>query len=235
MQERAGRESSDRPFFVRSGRPLPQEREDGRVKDDELTEPDGRIVLVRHGETAWSRTGRHTGLTDIPLTETGAYKAELAGTLLATRRYDLILSSPLQRAVETAARAGYPDVRTDARLVEWDYGAYEGLTTPEIVEQLGRPWTIWEGTPAGATPGESVADVTARAESLLAELRPRVRAGEQVLLFSHGHFLRALAGTWLGLTAAGGRYFVLGTSAVSELGFEHGSEVITQWNHVRGR
>lgn len=205
------------------------------MKDEELTEPDGRIVLVRHGETQWSRTGRHTGLTDIPLTETGAYKAELAGTLLATRRYDLVLSSPLQRAVETADRAGYPGVRTDARLVEWDYGAYEGLTTPEIVAQLGRPWTIWDGTPAGATPGESVAQVTARAESLLAELRPRVRAGEQILLFSHGHFLRALAGTWLGLTAAGGRYFVLGTSAVSELGFEHGSEVITQWNHVRGR
>lgn len=205
------------------------------MKDDELTEPDGRIVLVRHGETAWSRSGRHTGLTDIPLTETGAYKAELAGTLLATRRYDLILSSPLQRAVETASRAGYPDVQTDPRLVEWDYGAFEGLTTPEIVEQLGRPWTIWEGTPAGTTPGESVAQVTVRAESLLAELRPRVRAGEQVLLFSHGHFLRALAGTWLGLTAAGGRYFVLGTSAVSELGFEHGTEVITQWNHVRGR
>ncbi|KEP75346.1 phosphoglycerate mutase [Microbacterium sp. SUBG005] len=205
------------------------------MKDEELTEPDGRIVLVRHGETQWSRTGRHTGLTDIPLTETGAYKAELAGTLLATRRYDLVLSSPLQRAVETADRAGYPGVQTDARLVEWDYGAYEGLTTPEIVAQLGRPWTIWDGTPAGATPGESVAQVTARAESLLAELRPRVRAGEQILLFSHGHFLRALAGTWLGLTAAGGRYFVLGTSAVSELGFEHGSEVITQWNHVRGR
>ncbi len=205
------------------------------MKDEELTDPDGRIVLVRHGETTWSRTGRHTGLTDIPLTETGAYKAELAGTLLATRRYDLILSSPLQRAVETASRAGYPDAQIDARLVEWDYGAYEGLTTPEIVEQLGHPWTIWDGTPAGATPGESVEQVTARAESLLTELRPRVRAGEQILLFSHGHFLRALAGTWLGLTAAGGRYFVLGTSAVSELGFEHGTEVITQWNHVRGR
>lgn len=205
------------------------------MKDAELTEPDGRIVLVRHGETEWSRSGRHTGLTDIPLTETGAYKAELAGTLLATRRYDLVLTSPLQRAVETAARAGYPDAQPEPRLVEWDYGAYEGLTTPEIIERLGHPWTVWDGTPAGDTPGESVATVTARAESLLDELRPRVRAGQQVLLFSHGHFLRALAGTWLGLTAAGGRYFVLGTSAVSELGFEHGTEVITQWNHVRGR
>ena len=206
------------------------------MKDDDLTEPDGRLVLVRHGETEWSRTGKHTGLTDIPLTETGAYKAELAGTLLATRHYDLVLTSPLQRAVETARRAGYPDAQPEPRLVEWDYGAYEGLTTPEIVEQLGRPWTIWQaGAPAGATPGETVEQVTVRAESLLDDLRPRVRAGEQVLVFSHAHFLRALAGTWLGLTAAGGRYFVLGTSAVSELGFEHGSEVITQWNHVRGR
>lgn len=203
--------------------------------DNELTDPDGRIVLVRHGETAWSRSGRHTGLTDIPLTETGAYKAELAGTLLAMRHYDLVLTSPLQRAVETAARAGYPQAQHEQRLVEWDYGAYEGLTTPEITERLGHPWTIWQaGAPAGATPGESLEQVTARAESLLSDIRPRVRAGQQVLLFSHSHFLRALAGVWLGLTAEGGRYFVLGTSAVSELGFEHGAEVITQWNHVRG-
>jgi probable phosphoglycerate mutase len=206
------------------------------VNDADLTEPDGRLVLVRHGETEWSRTGRHTGLTDIPLTETGAYKAELAGTLLATRRFDLVLTSPLQRAMETATRAGYPDARPEPRLVEWDYGAYEGLTTPEIVEQLGHPWTIWQaGAPAGATPGESIEQVTARAASLLDDLRPRLENGEQILVFSHAHFLRALAGVWLGLTAAGGRYFVLGTSAVSELGFEHGNAVITQWNHVRGR
>jgi probable phosphoglycerate mutase len=197
---------------------------------------EGRVVLVRHGETEWSRTGRHTGLTDIPLTETGAYKAELAGSLLASRDFELVLTSPLRRAVDTARRAGFPDAERDGRLVEWDYGAYEGLTTPEIVEQLGRPWTVWDaGTPAGDSPGESVAQVTARAESLLETIRPRVLSGEHVLLFSHAHFLRALAGVWLGLTAAGGRYFMLGTSAVSELGYEHGSEVIVQWNHVRGR
>ncbi|MGP3533283.1 histidine phosphatase family protein [Microbacterium sp. RD1] len=206
------------------------------MADRANAEPDGRIVLVRHGETEWSRSGRHTGLTDIPLTETGAYKAELAGSLLAPRDFDLVLSSPLRRAVETARRAGYPDAATDARLVEWDYGAYEGLTTPQIVAQLGRPWTIWDaGAPAGATPGESIAQVTARAQSLLDSIRPRVSRGEHVLLFSHAHFLRALAGVWLGLTAAGGRYFVLETSAVSELGYEHGVEVIVQWNHVRGR
>ncbi|MFG6445933.1 histidine phosphatase family protein [Microbacterium sp. P06] len=199
-------------------------------------ESEGRIVLVRHGETEWSRNGRHTGLTDIPLTETGAYKAELAGTLLASRHFGLVLSSPLKRAVETARRAGFPDAHEDARLVEWDYGAYEGLTTPEIIDHLGRPWTVWDGgTPAGDTPGESVEQVTSRAGALLDSIRPRVLDGEDVLLFSHSHFLRALAGVWLGLTAAGGRYFVLGTSAVCELGYEHGSEVIVQWNHVRGR
>lgn len=193
---------------------------------------EGRIVLVRHGETEWSRNGRHTGLTDIPLTETGAYKAELAGSLLASRRFGLVLTSPLRRAVETARRAGFPDAEQDARLVEWDYGAYEGLTSPEIAAQLGRPWVLWD---EGAPQGESVAQVTARATSLLDAIRSRVRSGEDVLLFSHSHFLRALSGVWLGLTASGGRYFVLGTSAVSELGFEHGAEVIVQWNHVRGR
>ncbi len=199
-------------------------------------EPSGTIVLVRHGETEWSKTGRHTGLTDIPLTETGVYKAQLAGTLLASRDFDLVLTSPLRRAAETARHSGFPAAEEDPRLHEWDYGAYEGLTTPQISERVGRPWLLWDdGTPPGATPGESVADVTARAESLLATVRPRVARGEHVLLFSHGHFLRALAGTWLGLTAAGGRYFTLTTSAVSELGFEHGSEVIVQWNHVRGR
>lgn len=199
-------------------------------------EPQGRIVLVRHGETEWSRTGRHTGLTDISLTETGAYKAELAGGLLATRSFDLVLTSPLRRAAETARLAGFPDAAEDERLVEWDYGAYEGLTTPEIVERLERPWTVWQaGTPAGQTPGESVAQVTARVESLLATLRPRLIRGEHVLVFSHGHLLRALAGVWLGLGAAGGRLFTLGTSAVSELGYDHGSEAVVQWNHVRGR
>jgi broad specificity phosphatase PhoE len=206
------------------------------MTDTAPAETPGSIVLVRHGETEWSRTGRHTGLTDIPLTETGAYKAELAGSLLSSRHFDLVLTSPLSRAVETAERAGFPNAEQDARLVEWDYGAYEGMTTPEIVAELGHPWTVWDaGAPAGATPGESVAQVTARAESVLETIRERVRGGESVLVFSHAHFLRAFAGVWLGLTAAGGRYFVLGTSAVSELGFEHGSEVIVQWNHVRGR
>lgn len=199
-------------------------------------EPHGSIVLVRHGETEWSRNGRHTGLTDIPLTETGIYKSELAGTLLAPRRFDLVLTSPLRRAVDTARYAGFPDAQPDARLHEWDYGAYEGLTTPEILAQLGHPWSIWDdGVPAGATPGESVAEVTARADSLLDDIRPRLERGEHVLMFSHAHFIRALTGTWLGLTAAGGRYFWLGTSAVGELGFEHGRPVVLQWNHVRGR
>ena len=206
------------------------------MSDAAAHEPDGRLVLVRHGETEWSRNGRHTGLTDIPLTETGVYKAELAGTLLASRRFALVLTSPLQRAVETARYAGFADAQREPRLVEWDYGAYEGLTTPQISQSLGHPWTIWDaGAPAGETPGESVAQVTARAQSLIDDIRPRLVRGEHVLMFSHAHFLRALAGVWLGLTAAGGRLFTLGTSAISELGFEHGTEVVVQWNHVRGR
>lgn len=196
----------------------------------------GTMVLVRHGETEWSKSGRHTGLTDIPLTETGIYKSQLAGSLLATRRFDLVLTSPLRRAVETARHAGFPGAEPDERLHEWDYGAYEGLTTPEILAQLGRPWSIWDdGAPAGETPGESVGEVTARAESLLGSIRPRLERGEHVLMFSHAHFIRALTGTWLGLTAAGGRYFWLGTSAVNELGYEHGRPVVLEWNHVRGR
>jgi broad specificity phosphatase PhoE len=195
----------------------------------------GRIVLVRHGETEWSRTGRHTGLTDIPLTHTGEFKAELAGRVLAGRRFDLVLTSPLARAVETARLAGFPDAEHDPRLVEWDYGVWEGLTTPEIEQRVGHAWTIWDdGAPAGETPGESIAEVTARAQSLLDRVEPLVRAGQQVLMFSHAHFLRALTGTWIGGTAAGGRHFVLGTAAVSELGLEHDAPVVVGWNRIPG-
>ncbi|MEO7122072.1 MAG: histidine phosphatase family protein [Lacisediminihabitans sp.] len=196
----------------------------------------GRIVLVRHGETEWSRSGRHTGLTDIPLTPTGEYKAQLAGRLIAGRKFARVLTSPLQRARETARYAGFPTAETDIRLVEWDYGAYEGLTTPQIVEQLGTPWTVWEqGAPAGLTPGETVAEVTSRAESLIASIEPLLREGTDILLFSHGHFLRALTGVWLGLTATAGQLFSLDTSAVCELGYERDYRVISEWNRVPGQ
>lgn len=207
--------------------PLYSEQENARL---------GRIVLVRHGETEWSKSGQHTGLTDIPLTSTGEYKAQLAGALISGRVFATVLTSPLQRARETARIAGFPSAEPDQNLVEWDYGAYEGLTTPEITEQLGRPWTIWDGeVPSGATPGETVSQVTARALSVIDRIQPDLENSRDVLIFSHSHFLRAFAGTWLGLSAQGGRLFTLDTSAMSELGYEHGSRVMASWNRVPGR
>lgn len=206
------------------------------ASNETKAESGGRIVLVRHGETEWSKTGQHTGLTDIPLTPTGEYKAQLAGALISGRSFATVLTSPLQRARETARIAGFPQAEPDQDLSEWDYGAYEGLTTPEISEQLGRPWTIWEdGVPPGATPGETVSEVSSRALNLIGRIQSDLQNNRDVLLFSHGHFLRAFAGTWLGLTAQGGRLFTLDTSAVSELGYEHGNRVITSWNRVPGR
>jgi broad specificity phosphatase PhoE len=196
---------------------------------------DPRIVLVRHGETEWSRSGQHTGRTDIPLTPTGEYKAELAGGLLRGP-FGLVLTSPLGRARETARLAGYGDAQHDDDLMEWDYGGYEGLTSAQIRERLGHGWTIWrDGAPAGDTPGEHADAVQRRAERVLERCRPHLDAGEQVLLFSHGHFLRALAGTWLGLGAVGGELLALDTSAVGSLGFEHGRRCLVTWNRVPGR
>ncbi|MCU1438694.1 MAG: histidine phosphatase family protein [Naasia sp.] len=197
---------------------------------------DPKVVLVRHGETEWSRTGRHTGLTDIPLTQAGEYKAELVGQSLAGIPFGLVLTSPLARARETARLAGFPYAEEDARLVEWDYGGYEGVTSKEIAADLGRPWTIWaNGVPAGDTPGETADEVHARALSLCERLEPNLEARERVLLFSHGHFLRAFAAVWLGLHARDGSLLALDTAAISVLGFEHGRRVIVSWNRVPGR
>ena len=197
---------------------------------------DPRVVLVRHGETEWSRTGRHTGLSDIPLDQTGEYKAELVGGALAGIHFGLVLTSPLLRARETARLAGFPDAIPDENLVEWDYGAYEGITSKEIRERRGGPWTIWsDGVPAGDTPGESAVDIARRAEALRDRFQPSLDAGEKVLLFSHGHFLRALAAVWLGLEVEDGRLLALDTAAISVLGYEHGRRVIAGWNRVPGR
>lgn len=191
-----------------------------------------KVVLVRHGETAWSRTGRHTGLTDIPLTEAGEYKAELVGEILAGVRFGQVLTSPLTRARETARIAGFGDALPDGNLAEWDYGAYEGLTSGEIMEQRGGPWTIWtDGVPAG----ETAADIRHRGEAVCERVVPHLESGEKVLLFSHGHFLRALAAVWLGLEVRDGSLLALDTAAVSVLGFEHGRRVIAGWNRVPGR
>ncbi|BDZ44352.1 histidine phosphatase family protein [Naasia aerilata] len=193
---------------------------------------DPRVVLVRHGETEWSRTGQHTGRTDIPLDQAGEYKAQLVGEVLSGFQFGLVLTSPLSRARETARLAGFPDAETDDDLQEWDYGAYEGLTSKEIVEQRGQSWTIWG---SGVPGGESNEDVYRRARAVCDRVQAPLDAGERVLLFSHGHFLRALAAVWLGLEVKDGALLALDTAAISVLGFEHGRRVIVSWNRVPGR
>jgi broad specificity phosphatase PhoE len=182
------------------------------------------IVLVRHGETEWSRSGKHTGRTDVPLTEDGRTEASALGAALRGRRFSLVLASPLSRALDTCRLAGLGDVaqlRDD--LMEWDYGAYEGRTTAEIrAERSG--WTLWsEGVPGG----ETAAEVGARADRVIAELRA---AGGDAAVFAHGHLLRVLAARWLGLEPTAGRLFALDTATISALGFEREAAVIRRWN-----
>ena len=196
-------------------------------------EPPARIVLLRHGETEWSRTGRHTGVTDVALTERGEQRARAAAPLLAQRTVGLVLASPRQRAILTAALAGFDDqTRIEPDLAEFDYGAYEGLTSAEIAEQ--RPgWDLWrDGTPPGSTPGETAADVRVRVQRVIDRVLPVVEGGGDVLLVAHGHVLRALGAAWIGLPPEGGASLVLSTASLSELGFEHGNHVLESWNRV---
>ncbi|HEX9240893.1 MAG TPA: histidine phosphatase family protein [Anaeromyxobacter sp.] len=182
------------------------------------------IWVARHGETEWSRTGRHTGRTDVPLTATGRREAVALGRALGGRRFALVLSSPLSRAWETCRLAGYADVeeRTDD-LLEWDYGAVEGRTSAEMRrEQPG--WTIWTG---GVPLGETIESVAARAGKVIDRA---IAAEGDVLLFAHGHVLRVLTARWLGLEPSNGRLFALGTAAMGMLGDENGARVIRAWN-----
>jgi probable phosphoglycerate mutase len=182
------------------------------------------LVLVRHGETAWSATGRHTGATDVELTAVGRARSAWLRDALAPRSFSLVLTSPRRRATETAAIAGFAGgVEVDPDLVEWAYGSYEGRTTVEI--RAERPgWTLWrDGVPSG----ESLAAVAARADRVLA----RVEAVDgDVLCFSHGHLLRVLAARWLGFSGDAGRLLALGPSSISVLGHEREQRVITSWN-----
>jgi broad specificity phosphatase PhoE len=180
------------------------------------------VVLVRHGETEWSRDGRHTGRTDVPLTERGEEQALAVGDALRGRSFAVVWSSPLQRALETARLAGFtPEVREE--LAEWDYGEYEGLTTPEIRQEVPG-WTIWRYAAPG---GESGEQVGARADRAVAELR---RLDGDALVFAHGHLLRVLAARWLELPPADGRLFALDSGTLSTLGYEREQSVIHRWN-----
>jgi broad specificity phosphatase PhoE len=187
------------------------------------------VYLARHGETAWSLSGQHTGLTDIPLTERGERDARRLGERLKERSFAMVLTSPLQRAARTCALAGFgTDAEVDKDLVEWDYGEYEGRRSAEI--RAERPdWDLFrDGCPGGESPEQ----VGARADRVVS----RVRAVEgDVLLFSHGHLLRVLTGRWLGLEPDAARYFLLGTASLGTLGYEHSRArpVIRLWNDAR--
>ncbi|HEX7125203.1 MAG TPA: histidine phosphatase family protein [Thermodesulfobacteriota bacterium] len=182
------------------------------------------IWLVRHGETAWSRSGRHTGRTDVPLTPSGEEQALAIGRRLAGRPFALVLTSPLARARETCRLAGYGTaaVVTDD-LREWDYGRYEGRRTDEIRQEVPG-WSIWtDGVPGG----ETVDEVGDRARRVIDRA---LAAGGDVALFAHGHVLRVLAAVWIGLPPSGGRHLALGTAALSVLGYERETRVIGVWN-----
>ncbi|MFG2013945.1 histidine phosphatase family protein [Actinomadura geliboluensis] len=191
----------------------------------------GELVLVRHGETEWSRARRHTGLTDVPLTARGEEQARALRGALKERRIARALVSPARRARRTAELAGLTAAETDPDLWEWDYGGYEGITSAEIRE--GRPgWFLWDDgvVPGDADhPGETVEQVGARADAVLAEAEPALADGD-VVLVAHGHFLRVLTARRLGLEPALGRLFALGTGTLSALGTEHDRPVVSAWN-----
>jgi probable phosphoglycerate mutase len=186
--------------------------------------PPSQLWLIRHGETEWSRSGQHTGRTDIPLTATGERQAAALGRFLGQRPFSLVLTSPLRRARETCRLAGYGEaaVATDD-LLEWDYGQYEGRTTAAIREE--RPgWSLWrDGVPGG----ETAAQVGGRARAVIERA---VAAGGDVALFAHAHVLRVLTGCWLGLGPEAGRLVKLDTASISLLGHERETRVIAVWN-----
>jgi broad specificity phosphatase PhoE len=189
-----------------------------------------RVFLLRHGETEWSRSGQHTGRSDIPLTDRGRLLAKATG---GVGRYLLgdspfaVWCSPRTRARDTAELAGLAVDRIDDRLVEWDYGDYEGITTADI--RRGRPgWSLWRD---GCPNGETAADVGARADRVIAEIRG---ADGDVAAFGHGHMLRVLTARWLGLPPTEGALFALATGTLSTLGYEHETAVILSWSELPG-
>ncbi|MBD0841778.1 MULTISPECIES: histidine phosphatase family protein [unclassified Streptomyces] len=197
----------------------------------------GDLLLVRHGETEWSRSGRHTGSTDVPLTEHGRAEARRLVPLVRSHRIGAALVSPLQRARETAELIGLQGPRIDPDLREWDYGGYEGITTVEI--QRTRPgWFLFtDGVAPGPPehPGESPEQVGERADRVLAKVDAALANTEGcVVLVAHGHFLRVLTARRLGLPPADGALFQLATGTVCRLSTEHGRPVIAGWNNKPG-
>ena len=185
-------------------------------------------MLVRHGETEWTLSGQHTGRTDIPLTERGREDAKAVGDALSDRRFAAVLTSPLSRATETCRLAGLGDAAVlRDELAEWDYGDYEGRKTVDIRKE--RPgWSLWRD---GVPNGETAAEVSARVDRVVADLR--ALDGDAVV-FAHGHLLRVLAARWLGLEPDAGRLFALDPATMSVLGYERETAVIRAWNQRTG-
>jgi broad specificity phosphatase PhoE len=187
-----------------------------------------RIVIVRHGETEWSASGQHTSRTDLPLIDAGSEQARALGRMLRSHDFALVLSSPLRRALETAEVAGFANaVKISDDLHEWNYGEYEGLTTPQIMS--ARPdWWLWrDGCPGGEQPSE----VGARADRVLARAE---EVDGEVLIFGHGHILRVISARWLECPVAFGARLALSAGSLSALGFERKTRVLRLWNLVPG-
>jgi broad specificity phosphatase PhoE len=199
---------------------------EGAGPEARVPPPETRLVLVRHGETEWSKSGRHTGRTDIPLTDRGREQAERLGLALHGRAFSRVLSSPLARALDTCRLAGFGDrVELVDDLREWDYGAYEGRTRVEIAAEIPG-WTVWTHPIVG---GESLHDLGRRADRVIGATLP---FGGDVLLFAHGHILRVLAARWIEQPPLLGSRLELATATVSELGWEQDRRVIERWNET---
>ena len=190
---------------------------------------DDQLWLIRHGATEWSQDGRHTGTTDLPLLPEGEEQARRLRGELGDRRFAAVWVSPRLRARRTAELAGLTPTATDEDLVELDYGGYEGRTTAEISEEMGRTWSVWvDGTIPGGTPGETLQDVGVRVDRVLDRARPLLEDGD-VVLVAHGHVLRILSARWLGLEPRAGALLALPAGSYGVLGHEHARQVLTGW------
>ena len=189
-----------------------------------MSNPEQKIYLLRHGETEWSLNGRHTGVTDIPLTENGRRIARLLQPILAREKFNLVLTSPLQRARETCELAGLGSLATvDRDLVEWNYGEYEGLTTEQI-RQTKPNWSVFRD---GCPGGESPLEIGARADRVVANVRA---VDGNVALFAHGHIFRVVAARWINLAASSGEHFLLDTATLNVLGYYREAPAFKIWN-----
>jgi broad specificity phosphatase PhoE len=186
--------------------------------------PAAELWLVRHGETEWSRDLKHTSFTDLPLTENGIDVAKTLEQRLQGNEFDLVLTSPRERARRTAELAGFGDAEADEDLVEWDYGDYEGITTDEI-RQTVPGWTVWTHESPG---GETASQVTERLDRVVGRIK---RHGGRALVFGHGHALRALTARWIDQPVTEGRFFRLDTATICTLGYERETPVVLRWNY----